>query len=154
MEDNWSEDEYGVEDDLEEEEENQDGIGLRPPTATRLNEAIIKAATNRAVRNATTSAPRRPRGPTYSADTLLGPRGFRVLRERAASLVAAAAGESNAVERELDEVMRLYREWAHHMYPTFIFRDFVDKTERLCRTAPMKVHRGEVVTLLDPCRRI
>lgn len=131
----WSDDDYDVEEhDGGNEEGREEPNGTRPAATARAAEEIIKAATSRAVRNAT-SAPRRPRAPPYSASTLLGSRGFRVLRHRAISLAASTKDEV----QDLDQVMRLYREWAHYMYPKFVFRDFVDKTERLCRTAPMKV---------------
>lgn len=41
--------------------------------------------------------------------------------------------------QDLDRIMALYRDWAHYLYPKFQFRDFVDKTERHCRTTTMKV---------------
>lgn len=41
---------------------------------------------------------------------------------------------------KLNQLMRIYREWIISMYPKFKFRDTVDKTERHCRTAPLKAY--------------
>lgn len=98
------------------------------------NAAILKEATERALRQSSSTRPTRPRAPPFGATTLLGPKGFRRLREAAAKL-----NFSGNTGQDLDRVMTLYRDWVHQVYPKFIFTDVVDKTEKVCRTAPMKV---------------
>jgi hypothetical protein len=103
------------------------------PRPTRT-ETVIQAATERVVK-----APNvRARALKYGPTTLLGSRGFRALRSQAQNLEW-----TNDPSRDLDRLMAVYRDWAHRMYPKFVFRDFVDKTEKQCRTQSMKVGRQD-----------
>lgn len=110
------------------------GHHLPPPTAR--NAAILRAATERAIRQSSSTRAARPRAPPFGVSTLLGPRGFRRLRQAAAKL--PPSDPANPAQG-LDRLMILYRDWVHQMYPKFVFADVIDKTERICRTAPMKV---------------
>ena len=51
--------------------------------------------------------------------------------------------------KDLDTIMKVYREWAWKMHPKFQFSDVIDKIERHCRTSSMKVSITHA--LLDPC---
>jgi hypothetical protein len=99
------------------------------------------------------------KAPKFQASILLGPDGFRLLRRLAHKMNVHSAepletpSESEGAEtshrnrrreqdlRHFDLIMSTYRDWMHRMYPKFKFRDLVVKTERLCRTAPLKAYR-------------
>lgn len=69
--------------------------------------------------------------------SLLGPKGFKMLREMSREYLQF----TDDPVRDLDTLIKLYHDWTQAMYPKFQFRDTIDKIERHCRTAPMKVGR-------------
>jgi hypothetical protein len=123
-EEEW--DEYNVEDDTTE-------------PVTNRTDKVIRDAMERAVRKSTTTTatarPTRPLAPRLNPTMLLGDRGFRKLRQMSTKIQF-----TNDTVRNLDTFMTIYRDWAHQMYPKFVFRDFIDKIERQCRLAPMKAY--------------
>lgn len=72
---------------------------------------------------------------TEYAYSLLGPKGFKLLREMSGQCLQF----TDDPVRDLDTLIKLYHDWTQAMYSKFQFRDTIDKIERHCRTAPMKV---------------
>lgn len=135
-------------------------LGPDHAVASRTNDAALQAVADRVVRTSKADATlARPRPTKFGAATythnavdvrplrlinytsistvhsLLGPKGFKLLREMGREHLHPASDPT----RDLDTLVRLYRDWTRAMYPRFQFRDTLDKIERHCRTASMRV---------------
>ncbi|KAJ3189040.1 hypothetical protein HK101_008993 [Irineochytrium annulatum] len=74
--------------------------------------------------------------PKLDCDRLLGPQGLPLLRKMAGKL-KLKGGKGNEIE-DLNKMMEMYQIWAHTVFPSLSFDAFIEKTETLCRKAPMK----------------
>ncbi len=129
------------------EESDYDEYGVASGDEESARAGLLRAAADRAVERATAAAARKPaaaarRPPVLGPGVLLGPAGFRALRELAASEFygqAPPADERDAL-RHFDRAVRVCRDWARAMNPSHRFRDTAAKVERQCRTAQMRAY--------------
>lgn len=119
-----------------------DDYNVPPPTnsSTASKEALIAELATTAL-TAGLKRPRKTR-PKLSSALLLSDRGFKYLRQ---NLPAIAPFEEDDITTDgmlerLDGLLLAYREWAHYLFPSLQFDDFVARVEKECRTRPMKIY--------------
>lgn len=54
----------------------------------------------------------------------------------------------NGQKEDLGRVLKMYRMWAHVLYPKAKFRDAIDTIEKLCHKRPLQVYRYLPISLV------
>lgn len=114
-----------------------------PPSSGQANtskEALIAELATTAL-NAGAKRPRKTR-PKLNSTLLLSDRGFKYLRQNHPAIAPFNEDEitTDGLLERLDGLLLAYREWAHYLFPSLQFDDFVTRVEKECRTRPMKIY--------------